>query len=115
VRLAIDGVAGKSSATIAAALSEHGILVVYAYMGGDPVAINPFDLIVKRLIVKGFFLNHSDIEPKIHAALCETVPLVASGAIQVPIAATYPLSSLREAVLHAQRGGKVLLDLRGTS
>jgi NADPH:quinone reductase-like Zn-dependent oxidoreductase len=68
VRFAIDGVAGKSSATIAAALSEHGILVVYAYMGGDPVAINPFDLIVKRLIVKGFFLNHSDIEPKIHAA-----------------------------------------------
>ena len=110
VPLAVDGVAGKSSATIAAALSEHGIFVVYAYMGGGPVAINPFDLIVKRVIVKGFFLNHPDI-----AALRETVPLVASGAIQLPIAATYPLSSLREAVLHAQRGGKVLLDLRGTS
>ena len=115
VPLALDGVAGKSSATIAAALSEHGIFVVYAYMGGGPVAINPFDLIVKRVTVKGFFLNHPDIEPKIHAALHETVPLVASGAIQVPIAATYPLSSLREAVLHAQRGGKVLLNLRGTS
>jgi PAS domain S-box-containing protein len=88
---------------------------VYAYMGGGPVAINPFDLIVKRIVVKGFFLNHPDIEPKIHAALRETVSLVASGAIQVPIAATYPLSSLREAVLHAQRGGKVLLDLRGTT
>src|SRR5712671_3935184 len=115
VPLAIDGVAGKSSAMIAGALSEHGIFVVYAYMGGGPVAINPFDLIVKRIVVKGFFLNHPDIEPKIHAALRETVPLVASGAIQVPIAATYPLSSLREAVLHAQRGGKVLLNLRGTS
>src|SRR5438445_6579431 len=115
VPLAVDGVAGKSSATIAAALSEHGIFVVYAYMGGGPVAINPFDLIVKRVTVKGFFLNHPDIEPKIEAALRETVPLVASGAIQVPIAATYPLSSLREAVLHAKRGGKVLLDLRGTT
>ena len=115
VPLAIDGVAGKSSAMIAGALSEHGIFVVYAYMGGGPVAINPFDLIVKRIVVKGFFLNHPDIEPKIHAALRETVSLVASGAIQVPIAATYPLSSLREAVLHAQRGGKVLLDLRGTT
>jgi NADPH:quinone reductase-like Zn-dependent oxidoreductase len=30
VPLAIDGVAGKSSATIASALSEHGIFVVYA-------------------------------------------------------------------------------------
>jgi NADPH:quinone reductase-like Zn-dependent oxidoreductase len=115
VPLAIDGVAGKSSAMIAGALSEHGLFVVYAYMGGGPVAINPFDLIVKRIVVKGFFLNHPDIEPKIEAALLETVPLVASGAIQVPIAATYPLSSLREAVLHAQRRGRVLLDLRGTT
>ena len=77
--------------------------------------INPFDLIVKRVIVKGFFMNHPDVEPKIPAALRESLPLVASGAIQVPIAATYPLSSLVEAVLHAQRGGKVLLDLRGKS
>jgi len=100
---------------IAGALSGFGTLVVYAYMGGGLVAINPFDLIVKRIVVKGFFLNHPDIEPKIEAALRETVPLVASGAIQAPIAATYPLSSLREAILHAQRGGKVLLDLRGTT
>ena len=83
-------------------------------MGGGPVAIDPRDLIVKRIVVKGFFLNHPDIEPKIEAALRETVPLVASGAIRVPIAATYPLSSLREGVLHAQLGGKVLLDLRRT-
>jgi NADPH:quinone reductase-like Zn-dependent oxidoreductase len=40
VPLAIDGVAGNSSATIAGALSEHGIMVVYAYMAGGPVAIH---------------------------------------------------------------------------
>jgi NADPH:quinone reductase-like Zn-dependent oxidoreductase len=70
---------------------------------------------VKRVVVKGFFMNHPDIKSKIPTALREAVPLVASGAIQAPIAATYPLSSLREAVLHARRGGKVLLDLRGTT
>lgn len=112
VQLAIDGVASKSSSVIASALSAHGLFVVYAMMGGGPVMINPFDLIVKRIIVKGFFMNHPDIGPKIPAALREAVPLVASGAIRVPIAAIYPLSSLREAVLHAGRGGKVLLDLR---
>ena len=115
VQLAIDGVSGKSSALIASALTAHGAFVVYAYIGGGLVTINPFDLIVKRVIAKGFFMNHPDIEPKIHTALREAVPLVATGAIQVPIAATYPLSSLREAVLHAQRGGKVLLDLRETA
>jgi len=113
VPLAIDGVAGKSSATIASALSAHGTFVVYAYMGGGPVVIGPFDLIVKRIMVTGFFMNHPDIEPKIPAALREAAPLVASGAICAPIAATYPLASLRDAIVHAQRGGKVLLDLRG--
>ncbi len=112
VQLAIDGVSGNSSATVAGALSAHGTFVIYAHMGGGLVMINPFDLIVKRVIIKGFFMNHPDIEPKIPAALREAIPLVASGAIQLPIAATYPLSSLREAVLHTQRGGKVLLDLR---
>jgi NADPH:quinone reductase-like Zn-dependent oxidoreductase len=55
-----------------------------------PVTVNLFDLTVKVVAVKGFFLNHPDVEPKIEAALRETVPLVASGAIRVPIAATYP-------------------------
>ena len=47
VPLAIDGVASERSATIAGALSEHGIFVVYAHMGGGPVVINPFDLIAE--------------------------------------------------------------------
>jgi NADPH:quinone reductase-like Zn-dependent oxidoreductase len=115
VQLAIDGVAGKSSAVIASMLSPHGTFVVYAYTGGGPVTINPFDLIVKRVIAKGFFMNHPDIEPKIPAALRESLPLIASGAIRVPVAAAYPLTALREAVLHAQRGGKVLLDIRAAS
>ena len=34
VKLAIDGVAGKSSALIASMLSVHGTFVVYAYMAG---------------------------------------------------------------------------------
>jgi NADPH:quinone reductase-like Zn-dependent oxidoreductase len=115
VQLAIDGVSGKSSTIVVSALSTRGTFVTYAYMSGGLVTINPFDLIVKRIIAKGFFMNHPDIEPKISAALREAVPLVASGAIRLPIAATYPLSSLREAVLHAQRGGKVLLDLGSTT
>src|SRR5438105_12856746 len=39
--------------------------------------------------------------------------LVASGAIRVPIAATYPLTAFREAVAHVQRGGKVMFDVDG--
>jgi NADPH:quinone reductase-like Zn-dependent oxidoreductase len=115
VPLGIDGVAGKASATIAGVLSESGTLVVYALMSGEPVTIAPFDLIAKRVVVKGFFLNHPDVESKIPSALRETAPLVVSGAIRVPIAATYPLTALREAVAHVQRGGKVMFDVDGAN
>ena len=72
-----------------------------------------FDLIAKRVVVKGFFLNHPDVELKIPSALRETADLVASGAIRTPIAATYRLTAFREAVAHVQRGGKVLFDVGG--
>ena len=115
VPLGIDGIAGKASATIAGVLSESGTLVVYALMSGEPVTIAPLDLIAKRVVVKGFFLTHPDIELKIPSALRETAPLVASGAIRVPIAASYPLTAFREAVAHVQRGGKVMFDVDGAS
>ena len=38
-------------------MSESGTLLVYALMSGEPVPIAPLDLIAKRVVVKGFFLN----------------------------------------------------------
>ncbi len=115
VPLGIDGVAGKAGATIAGVLSDSGTLVVYALMSGEPVTIAPLDLIAKRVVAKGFFLNHPDVESKIPGVLREAAALVASGAIRAPIAATYPLAGFREAVDHAQRGGKVLFDVDGAT
>jgi NADPH:quinone reductase-like Zn-dependent oxidoreductase len=39
-------------------------------------------------------------------------PLVASGALHVPVTAIYPLSRIREAVAHLLRGGKILLEVQ---
>jgi NADPH:quinone reductase-like Zn-dependent oxidoreductase len=113
VPLGIYGVAGKASATLSGVLSESGTLVVYARMSGEPVTIGPLDLIAKRVVVKGFFLNHPDVESKVPGALRETALLVASGAIRVPIAATYWLTDFHEAVAHVERGGKVMFDVEG--
>jgi hypothetical protein len=41
--------------------------------------------------------------------------MIASGRGHVPVAATYPLSAIKSAVAHAQRGGKILLDVAGSS
>ena len=39
--------------------------------------------------------------------------MIAAGTLNVPIAATYPVTAIKDAVAHAQRGrGKVLLDVQ---
>jgi NADPH:quinone reductase-like Zn-dependent oxidoreductase len=113
VPLGIDGVSGGATATVAGALTQGGTVVTYAFMSGQSLTINPMDLIAKRVVAKGFFQNYPEFEPKIHAAVRESARLMASGAIHNPVAATYPLSSLREAVAHVQRGGKVLFEIGG--
>jgi hypothetical protein len=73
--------------------------------------ISPFDLIVKRVVAKGLFMNHPDIEPKIPAALNEAIPLVASGAIQLPI--TSSADGIGSSPSTAQRGDAKHLACRG--
>jgi hypothetical protein len=41
--------------------------------------------------------------------------MIASGRVHIPAAGTYPLSAIKDAVAHAQRGGKILLDIAESS
>jgi len=110
IKLGLDGVGGESSAILAQILGQGSHLVAYAVLSGQPLVVSQVDLIVKRLQVHGFWMYLSEFLPKLNAAARETDSLMASGSINVPIAACYPLSALREAVEHSIRGEKVLLD-----
>jgi NADPH:quinone reductase-like Zn-dependent oxidoreductase len=44
--------------------------------------------------------------------LRETAEFIRAGKLEQPIAATYPMARIADAVAHAQRGGKVLFDLQ---
>lgn len=114
VRLAVDSVGGDATATLVQLLSDRGVLVSYAAATGRPMAINALHLIGKHLTVKGFFLGDFDHLSKILPAQVEAAPLVASGALRVPVAAIYPMSKIKEAVTHLLKGGKVLLDVAGS-
>jgi NADPH:quinone reductase-like Zn-dependent oxidoreductase len=77
-----------------------------------PMSINPLDVIFKPLTMR---LGHPEIAAKIAPAVAQAAAMIASGWVHVPVAATYPLSAIKEAVAHAQRGGEILLDVRGSS
>jgi NADPH:quinone reductase-like Zn-dependent oxidoreductase len=111
LRLALDGVSGPASGVLASTLSPRGTLVSYAAMSKGPMSISPLDVIFKPLTVRGFWLGHPESVAKSAPAVAQAAEMIASGKVRVPVAATYPLSSIKEAVEHAQRGGKILLDV----
>lgn len=110
VRLGLDAVGGPATATIASVLSPGANLVVYAWLSGAPIQVGQGDLIAKRLNIHGFWMYYEEFLPKIRAALAEATNAVASGKLRLSITATYKPHQIKEAIEHAQRGGKVLLD-----
>ena len=115
LRLALDGISGPATGVLAATLSRHGTLVSFAAMSESPMSINPLDVIFKPLAMRGFWLGHREIAVKIPPAIMQAPAMIASGRVHIPVVGTYPLSSIKEAVAHAQRGGKILLDVAGSS
>ncbi|HEV3113328.1 MAG TPA: zinc-dependent alcohol dehydrogenase family protein [Candidatus Binataceae bacterium] len=115
LRLALDGVSGPATGVLAATLSPYGTLVSYAAMSLGPMSISPLEVIFKPLTIRGFWLGHPESAAKSAPAVKQAAELIASGRVHVPVAASYPLSSIKEAVAHAQRGGKILLEIAGSS
>jgi NADPH:quinone reductase-like Zn-dependent oxidoreductase len=113
LRLALDGVSGPATGVLASTLSPHGTLVSYAAMSEAAISISPLDVIFKPLTMQGFWLGHPESAAKSTPAMAQAAEMIASGRVRIPVAATYPISSIKEAVAHAQRGGKILLEIAG--
>ena len=110
IQLGLDAVGGESSGVLAKILGDDSHLVAYAVLSGQPMVISQADLIAKRMKVHGFWMYLDQYLPKLNAAVRESEALLEAGTLSVPIAAIYPLSAINEAVKHATKGVKVLLD-----
>jgi NADPH:quinone reductase-like Zn-dependent oxidoreductase len=79
------------------------------------MSISPLDVIFKPLTVRGFFLGHPEFAAKVAPTVVQAAKMIASGRLHIPVAGTYPLSAIKKAIAHAQRGGKILLNVAGPS
>jgi NADPH:quinone reductase-like Zn-dependent oxidoreductase len=113
VKLGLDALAGDAGFSLATTLAVDATMVLYAALSGKPCSINPLNVIFRGLTIKGFWLGHPTFDgtSAYDEARHDSARLVASGKLQVPVAATYPINRVEEAIAHAQEGGKVLLDM----
>ncbi len=111
IALAVDSVGGDSAGRLVDLLSDGGRLVTYAAATGQPMSISAYSLIGKHVTVRGFSIADFDYATKVLPVIHEAAPLVASGALFVPVAAVFELDDIQAAIQQVLRGGKVLLKV----
>jgi NADPH:quinone reductase-like Zn-dependent oxidoreductase len=117
ITLALDGIGDTSPMNLMSCLSESGMLVSYGGTSRKPMVVNPGSFIFKKQTIRGFWLLYwyqSAKPDEITAMFDHLAPLVAAGTISTPVAATYRLDQVREAIAKAaESGGKVLFTPDG--
>lgn len=115
IRLGIDAVGGEATEHLAGCLTSGGTLANYGMMSGDNCRISSGNLIFRGITLTGFWLaswfRQASREQQ-QALFGELIGKIASGALKAPIAATYPVERIAEAVEAASRGerdGKILI------
>ena len=115
VKLALNGVGGKSAANLFFALSRGSTLVTYGAMGLQPVSLPNGPLIFSELKLAGFWVTawYDRATPaQINEMLSELAARFVDGTLDTFIEQRYPLDHIHQAVAHARkqgRRGKVLL------
>ncbi|MEM8558287.1 MAG: zinc-dependent alcohol dehydrogenase family protein [Bacteroidota bacterium] len=115
IRLGIDAVGGATGALVASALGEGGVLLSYGVLSGQPLPLDIGRVIFRQLTVQGVWRTRwFATAPRAvsRAALVYLADLIARGILTLPVAGTYDLAEIDDALARqAQSGrrGKVLL------
>lgn len=112
---AVDAVGGKSGGELLSLLGKHGAMASLGSMSGEPLMLNPSNLIFNLTQVKGFWA--SDLMQEISAddmqrLMKELIEHAASGKLKLPTGGIYNLDDIQKAVsddVQSNKKGKVLV------
>jgi NADPH:quinone reductase-like Zn-dependent oxidoreductase len=112
IQLALDMVADSSTGNLMNCLAPNGVLAMYSAMSTKPFIGSPINVIFKNISMRGFWLAtwlKTAKEERLTAMYELLAPMIASGAISAPVAATYAFDKYPEAIGTAAKfSGKVL-------
>ena len=112
ILLGLDGVGGEATRSLASCLGDSAAVVCYATAQLGALVVPALQVIFRDLSIRSFWAKRwykTASQERFVAEQKEIVRLVASGALYVPIAATYPLTAYKDALAHASKGqGRVL-------
>lgn len=112
---AVDAVGGKSGGELISLLGKHGAMASLGSVSGEPLMLNPSNLIFNLTKVKGFWA--SDMMQEIsrdnkQRLIKELIENAASGTFKLPTGGVYYLDDIQTAVsekVQSEKKGKVLI------
>lgn len=115
ISAAADSLGGEASNDLLTLLGSGGTLVSFGVMAGQPMTLNPSNLIFKQAVIKGFWGSKTsremDVENK-RRLINELIERGVNKQLTLPVEAIYDLEDINEAVsgkVQKAKKGKVLL------
>jgi len=112
---AIDSVGGESSNDLLSLLGHGGTLASFGIMSGQPMELDPTNIIFKQVTIKGFWGSKISQEMSVEnkqRLIDELIERATNGNLKLPVEATFDLADIKKAVdgkLQSNKNGKVLL------
>ena len=112
---AVDSIGGRAANDLMNVMAPGGMLMVFGAMSGEPLAIDVGHVIFKQTTIKGFWgskRSETTSGADKLRLIGELVQLAASGALRLPVAASFELSQAAQAAAASEqpgRPGKVVL------
>jgi len=108
IRLGIDAVSGPACRRIAECVADGGVVVTYGSMSGeDPVMSRA--ALSRGVRLTSFNLGNGLAKrspEQVRAIYADLAVKLRDGVLKAPIDASYPIESIKEALLRAQQGGR---------
>lgn len=119
IRLGVEAIGGAATGRLADCIATDGTLVHYGSMSGEDPRVGRSNLIYRGVKLTGFmlgrFLARRSAE-KIRAIYADLGGQVMAGRLFAPVDTVYPIEKIKEALAHADRGGrngKILVSPNG--
>jgi NADPH:quinone reductase-like Zn-dependent oxidoreductase len=119
IMLGLEAIGGAATGRLADCLATDGTLVHYGSMSGEDPEVGRSNFIYRGVRLTGFMLGRflaRRTPEQIRAIYADLAGQVMKGTLSAPVDTVYPIDKIKEALAHADKGGrngKILVSPRG--
>lgn len=109
IRLGVEAIGGAATGRIVECIATEGTVVHYGSMSGEDPKVARSDFIYRGIKLTGFMLGRGLAKrspEKIREIYADLGGQVLAGKLHAPVDTVYPIEKIKEALAHADRGGR---------